>query len=153
MWCVWAALSFAQQPQVQPADRQLPGTQPPPPFPPPSFNFQYDIALFDRVRDRLDWDPERLNWTCLEWYEMLGALEAGDGTCDIAVAGIDISNKHLDAGITFSLPTLRGGYKLMVLPEQGSTNYWVFMDAFEWCVWWWCCSCLRCCAAVVPLLA
>lgn len=29
-------------------------------------------------------------------YDMLDALEAGDGTCDLAVAGVDISRINLE---------------------------------------------------------
>ena len=64
---------------------------------------------------------------------MLDSLQAGDGGCDIGVAGIEISKDLLAAGVAFSFPTLRGGYKVMVLPQDsGRTNYWYFLDAFQW---------------------
>lgn len=31
----------------------------------------YDIALMERVSDRLGWPPERLNWTCLPWCALI----------------------------------------------------------------------------------
>lgn len=65
-------------------------------------------------------------------YAMLDSLQAGDGVCDIGVAGIEISQDLLAAGVAFSFPTLRGGYKVMVLPQDNHTNYWYFLDAFAW---------------------
>lgn len=29
---------------------------------------RYDVALMERVSDRLGWAPERLNWTCMDWW-------------------------------------------------------------------------------------
>lgn len=66
-------------------------------------------------------------------YALGDALKSGDGTCDIAVAGVEISEERLAAGVAFSFPTLRGGYRIMVNAEDISTNYWLFLDAFEWC--------------------
>lgn len=45
---------------------------------------------------------------------MLDSLAAGDGTCDLAVAGVDVTTPNVERGIEFSLPTMQGGYKLMV---------------------------------------
>lgn len=38
---------------------------------------------------------------------MLDALQAGDGTCDLSVAGVDIGRSNLERGLTFTYPTLR----------------------------------------------
>ena len=34
-------------------------------------------------------------------------LAAGDGVCDLGVAGIGLSTENLERGLTFTLPTLR----------------------------------------------
>lgn len=34
-------------------------------------------------------------------------LAAGDGVCDLGVAGIGLSTDNLERGLTFTLPTLR----------------------------------------------
>lgn len=36
---------------------------------------------------------------------MLDHLEAGDGTCDLAMAGVEITNAMVARGFTFSFPT------------------------------------------------
>lgn len=38
-------------------------------------------------------------------------------------------------GITFTYPTLGAGYRILVATEDtGTVDYWIFMNAFEWCV-------------------
>ncbi|KAL4431059.1 hypothetical protein ABPG75_006315 [Micractinium tetrahymenae] len=102
----------------------------------PSSYGGYEIALFQLVQEQLGWPDAQLNWTCMEWYEMLDHLEAGDGACDLAVAGVDISRINLEKGITFTYPTLSGGYRILVATEDtGTVNYWIFMNAFEWQLW------------------
>lgn len=55
---------------------------------------------------------------------MLDALKSGDGTCDLVAAGVEINEERLSAGIAFSFPTLRGGYKVMVVSKDSGTDYW-----------------------------
>lgn len=62
----------------------------------------------------MGWPDARLNFTCMEWDVMLDSLAANDGACDLAMAGVDISAINLAKGLGFSIPTYRGGYKLMV---------------------------------------
>lgn len=102
----------------------------------PSSYGGYEIALFQLVQEQLGWPDSQLNWTCMDWYDMLDALEAGDGTCDLAVAGVDISRINLEKGITFTYPTLGAGYRILVATEDtGTVDYWIFMNAFEWQLW------------------
>jgi len=56
---------------------------------------------------------------------MMGHLYAGDGFCDVAVAGVDISQENMDKGITFATPpTLSSGYKIMVSATRTTSNQW-----------------------------
>lgn len=68
---------------------------------------QYEIELFERVRLQLGWDPSRFNWSCTDWDSMISSLQAGDGVCDLGVAGIDVNIDYLAEGIIFTFPTLR----------------------------------------------
>ena len=94
---------------MPPSPQHCAGVSPHPPSPPvaPLPCLQYEIALFDRVREMLGIETSRLNWTCLEWYQMIGHVESGDGACDIVVAGLDVSTASLQKGVSFTLPTLR----------------------------------------------
>lgn len=66
---------------------------------------------------------------------MIDALKTGNGVCDVAAGGVDISEDRLAVGVAFSFPTLRGGYKIMVQAEETSTDYWLFFAAFSWELW------------------
>lgn len=62
---------------------------------------------------------------------MIDSLKSGDGACDVAMAGVQISEEYLAAGMAFSFPTLRGGYQIMVLADSSSGDVWYFLDAFS----------------------
>lgn len=96
----------------------------------------YEIELFERVRLQLGWDPSRFNWSCTDWDSMISSLQAGDGVCDLGVAGIDVNIDYLAEGIIFTFPTLSsGGYRILVPAEQDASATFAFMSAFTWQLW------------------
>ena len=95
----------------------------------------YEVELFRRIADKLNWPLDQMKWKCMDWAEMEDALLAANGTCDIAAAGIPITADYLSEGIVFSWPTYENGLIIAVPNVQGGANIWAFMDAFAWQVW------------------
>ena len=77
-----------------------------------------------------------MTWKCMDWDVMLDHLKAGDGVCDVAVAGIGTTTELIDAGVSFSWPTYRNGLKIMtVYTEAEQSSIWSFFDAFTTELW------------------
>ncbi|GAB4818107.1 hypothetical protein N2152v2_005153 [Parachlorella kessleri] len=95
----------------------------------------YEIQLFRRAQQLMGWSNAQLNWSCLPYNEVKDHLAAADGICDIGMAGIGLNIENIDRGLRFSLPTLRGGYKIMIVVQQAGSGAWAFLDAFSWQLW------------------
>jgi hypothetical protein len=59
----------------------------------------------------------------------------GNGRCDVVVAGITVRQFYTDSNVTFTWPTLRGGWRILVNSEEEPVDYWAFLDAFSWQLW------------------
>jgi ABC-type amino acid transport substrate-binding protein len=69
---------------------------------------QYEVELFRHVAIILGWEPDMLEWTCMNnWEELIEHLKANDGVCDIAPTGINIDPTRLKDGINYTRPTYR----------------------------------------------
>jgi hypothetical protein len=42
---------------------------------------------------------------------------------------------YVSNNITFTWPTLKGGWRILVNSEEEPVNYWAFLDAFSWQLW------------------
>ena len=63
---------------------------------------------------------------------MIDSLAAGDGRCDVAVAGLEVRRERLEAGVQYTWPTFQSGLRIMVADYQQEVDLWAFMDAFTW---------------------
>jgi ABC-type amino acid transport substrate-binding protein len=71
----------------------------------PSGYSGYEIELFRKVALILGWSESQMQWSCLAWDDMIAGL--ANGTCDIAVAGVQINAAILEAGLVLTRPTYR----------------------------------------------
>lgn len=56
------------------------------------FNLQFEIEFFRGVAQKLRWTPDKIDWKCMGWEELIQDIQDyggtnGNGTCDFAVAG------------------------------------------------------------------
>jgi len=95
----------------------------------------YEVELFKRVAEKLNWPMEQMEWKCMAWSEVEDKLIAGDGSCDVAAMGLNAWVDYIEEGIVFSWPTYANSLIIVVSDAQQSVNIWAFLDAFEWQLW------------------
>ncbi|PSC71642.1 glutamate receptor [Micractinium conductrix] len=110
---------------------------------------RYEIELFRKVARILRWEPDMLQWSCIEWDDMVASLKSGDGRCDVAVAGVEVEHENLASGIVFTRPTFQNGLRVLVKTGQQTSNIWAFWDAFTWQLW---VAALGTCAAIALIV-
>lgn len=97
----------------------------------------YEIEVFARVYTLLGWRDNQVNYTCMDWDDMLDLLKSKDAnkTCTFAVAGVGVNTDRINLGITFSWPTYRNGLSIAIKHANQQTSIWAAFYAFSATVW------------------
>ena len=94
----------------------------------------FEVEVFQRSCDLLEWEPTMLQWQCLSDYvDVINSLETG--SCDIGIAELAVATSLLERNITFSLPTFKTALSIVVIPDKKTSGFFSFLRPFDWVVW------------------
>jgi len=63
------------------------------------------------------------------------SLQSSSGEFDMGFGGLSETKPNMDAGWSFSVTTIRTGYRILVPSETYQVSYFMFLDAFKWQLW------------------